>query len=155
MKYNRKKHFASKNLYQAFELKIEEWSIKILQSLQKLYRKNYSSGTETEQRFNIFKENFNKIRSHNKLYNDGNVSYELDLNHFADWTKEDFSRYVNKFQITRRNNTKIRLFSEGNVNVPRFVDWRLQSAVTDVRNQGHCGSCWAFSAVSTRIELKL
>lgn len=121
---------------------------------QLTHRKQYASDTEEKFRMKIFMENRHKIAKHNQRYEMGLVSYKLGVNKYADMLHHEFTRTLNGFNKTNKMLTGRKLegatfISPANVQVPKEVDWRKLGAVTPVKDQGHCGSCWSFSAVST------
>ncbi|GFP79709.1 senescence-specific cysteine protease sag39 [Phtheirospermum japonicum] len=109
------------------------------------FGRTYKEEAEKATRFKIFKENLAYIESFNEA---GAKPYKLALNLFADRTNEEFQAYRNGY-IVGPGSKSSTSFKYANVtDVPNSIDWIKKGAVTDVKNQGNCGSCWAFSAVA-------
>jgi len=111
------------------------------------YGKSYETA-EFFNRFNIFKANLDIIREHNAK----NDSWTMGMNEFGDMTWEEFkSSYVGG--LKPRVGDYIRSKNYGavkpNPNIPSSLDWRTKGVVTPVKNQGQCGSCWAFSTTGS------
>nr|BAN33745.1 cysteine protease a [Symplocarpus renifolius] len=117
------------------------------------HHKSYGGDlTEKKRRFEIFKDNLRFIDEHNRLEN--NYSYTVGLTVFADLTNEEYkSTYLGTFTPTSEEEFSSHVSDRYQVRVgqtlPTSVDWRTEGAITPIKNQGGCGSCWAFSTIAT------
>jgi len=103
--------------------------------------KRYSASEETH-RFTVFQHNIVKIAKLNAK----NSGVKFAVNQFADLTAAEFKKkYVNGGHIGP-NVAGDHLSYPTTGSLPDSVDWRNKGAVTAVKNQGQCGSCWAFSS---------
>jgi len=134
-----------------------------------IYNKDYNYNThEGVQKYKTFKNNLSKIKEHNAK---GEEEYTMGLHHLSDLTYEEFSQYyklkpmkpkqlkrflASKFinfddyedeettQVVKQDNTADLtdvLFDP--------IDWNEQGKMQKVRDQGQCGSCWAFTVMAT------
>mmetsp|Transcript_114665 Transcript_114665/g.319323 ORF Transcript_114665/g.319323 Transcript_114665/m.319323 type:complete len:469 (+) Transcript_114665:82-1488(+) len=120
---------------------------RLFEQFLKDFEKAYDE-EEKELRREVFKTNYRYIARENARGH----TYTLGLNLFADMTNEEFAMSYLGLRKPERpwgSLPSLGLHRAGNATLASAVDWRAKGAVSPVKNQGQCGSCWAFSTTGS------
>eukprot|EP00927_Polykrikos_kofoidii_P005969 TRINITY_DN12403_c0_g1_i2.p1 TRINITY_DN12403_c0_g1~~TRINITY_DN12403_c0_g1_i2.p1 ORF type:complete len:466 (-),score=47.43 TRINITY_DN12403_c0_g1_i2:319-1716(-) len=115
----------------------------------KAHDRHYRDADEKADRFEVFRKNFEFTVSENSK----GLPYTLGINEFADMTREEFAK--TRLGLHSPNSSRwgklpyLGTQEYSGYKLPRSVDWVEQGAVTNVKNQKACGSCWAFSVTGS------
>jgi len=118
-----------------------QWKV-MFRDFGEQFGRSYSPD-EFQTRFEIFKDNKKYIDN----VNAENRGYTLAINDFGDMTHDEYKSFLLKPRIPKKQEN---LFvAPEDVGYPANWDWREYNAVTPIKDQGSCGSCWSFGSIAS------
>lgn len=111
------------------------------------HSKKYDDQVEHSHRMNVFRQNMRYITSKNRA----GLDFQLGVNHLADRTDDELKALRGRRYSGIYNGGQPfpNLSAAEKMKVPDSMDWRLYGAVTPVKDQSVCGSCWSFGTTGT------
>ncbi|KAF8007398.1 hypothetical protein BT93_K1414 [Corymbia citriodora subsp. variegata] len=130
-------HAASRRLPEAsIQQKYEQWMAE--------HGRIYADSEDRSKRLEIFADNLRFIEDFNHA---GNHTFKLGSNAFLDRTVEEFLELSTGLALPSTLHPR-NMSHANSTHIPHSMDWVAKGAVNAIKDQGGCGSCWAFSAVA-------
>ncbi|XP_045616611.1 digestive cysteine proteinase 1 [Procambarus clarkii] len=111
--------------------------------------RKYVDAEEEQYRRSVFDRNLQYVKEHNEKFEKGESTFNLAMNQFGDMTNEEFNAVMKGYKSGSHAEPHNEFVIKEGLPMAATVDWRNSGAVTGVKDQGQCGSCWSFSATGS------